>query len=88
MIDDRTFYGPHPCAICAKMIVKASPRHGGEAFDAPVGPIYPNTDWRRHDCGPATVDGREIEIAILVAITKISGGEIPAIAPPFGEKPQ
>ena len=49
-MDDRVFYGPHPCARCGAMIAKASYTQGGEEFDYPDGPIYPNTDWRRHNC--------------------------------------
>lgn len=50
MNDDRTFYGPHACAICGMMIVRASHQQGGEAFDQPDVPIYPNTKWKRHAC--------------------------------------
>lgn len=50
MSDDRVFYGPHPCKACGKTITKASHHQGGEEFDYPDGPIYPNTEWRRHDC--------------------------------------
>jgi hypothetical protein len=53
MSDDRIFYGPHPCSSCGKLIVRASLAQGGEAFDQPDGPIYPNTPWQRHDCQPA-----------------------------------
>ena len=49
-MDDRIFYGPHPCSDCGKMICKASHTQGGEAFDYPDDPIYPNTEWKRHNC--------------------------------------
>jgi hypothetical protein len=50
-VDDRIFYGgPHPCSNCDGMIVKASVNQGGEEFDAPEGPIYPNTPWTPHAC--------------------------------------
>jgi hypothetical protein len=54
--DDRIFYGPHPCARCGKTIVKASYEQGGEEFDYPDGPIYPNTEWHRHCCTVAEAD--------------------------------
>ena len=50
LTDGRVFYGPHECGDCGKLIVKASYTQGGEAFDQPEGPIYPNTEWHRHNC--------------------------------------
>lgn len=50
MADDRIFYGPHPCKECGATIAKASHQQGGESFDYPEGPIYPNTEWKRHAC--------------------------------------
>lgn len=50
MKDNRTFYGPHPCINCGAQIVKASQTEGGEEFENPIGPIYPNTEWVRHNC--------------------------------------
>jgi hypothetical protein len=50
LTDDRIFYGPYPCERCDKTIVKASRQQGGEEFNYPDGPIYPNTEWKRHDC--------------------------------------
>lgn len=49
-MDDRIFYGPFACSDCTKMICKASYTQGGEVFDYPDGPIYPNTEWKRHNC--------------------------------------
>jgi len=50
---ERIFYGPHQCLDCGGIICKASYTQGGESFDYPKGPIYPNTDWKRHNCtGP------------------------------------
>ncbi len=57
MTDDRTFYGPHPCQRCQKTIAKASYEQGGESFDYPEGPIYPNTVWVRHNCQTGETDG-------------------------------
>ena len=51
-MDERIFYGPHPCEACGGMICKASRGQGGEEFDYPEGPIYPNTEWKRHACVP------------------------------------
>lgn len=82
--DTRTFYGPHPCAFCGKKIVKASHHQGGESFDVPDGPIYPNTEWQRHDCGPLTVEGDAIFRAMLQATSDISAGKVPQIAEPWG----
>ena len=50
MTDDRVFYGPHPCDVCGKTIAVASRTQGGEKFEYPDGPIYPNTVWARHNC--------------------------------------
>jgi hypothetical protein len=50
MTDNRVFYGPYPCPACTRLIVKASREQGGEEFDQPEGPIYPNTAWARHKC--------------------------------------
>lgn len=48
---ERTvFYGPHPCERCGQSIIRAGAKHGGTEYDAPEGPIYPNTYWRWHDC--------------------------------------
>ena len=52
MNDERVFYGPHPCEACGGMICKAARAQGGEEFDYPEGPIYPNTEWKRHACTP------------------------------------
>lgn len=49
-IDDRVFYGPHNCSGCDNLIVKAAVEQGGQEFDAPEGPIYPNTQWTPHVC--------------------------------------
>jgi hypothetical protein len=48
--DRRVFYGPHLCQKCGRMIVRASFEDGGESFDQPDGPIYPNTVWVQHVC--------------------------------------
>jgi hypothetical protein len=57
--DPRIFYGPHACSDCKKLIVKASREEGGAAFDQPDGPIYPNTEWQRHNCQPNHQDATE-----------------------------
>jgi hypothetical protein len=54
-MDSRTFYGPHDCFSCGRKICKASNQEGGESFDYPEGPIYPNTQWNRHNCIPQAV---------------------------------
>jgi hypothetical protein len=50
--ENIVFYGPYACPDCGRQIVKAALQSGGQEFDAPDGPIYPNTRWRRHDHGP------------------------------------
>ena len=50
MTDNRVFYGPHNCKDCGDLICKASRTQGGESFNYPEGPIYPNTTWVRHNC--------------------------------------
>lgn len=44
------YYGPHECANCGQMIVKMGQEFGGNAFNQPEGPIYPNTEWHVHVC--------------------------------------
>lgn len=49
------YYGPHPCDNCGVSIVKMAQEFGGNAFTAPEGPIYPNTEWHVHICDPHNV---------------------------------
>jgi|SRR5690348_4831909 len=62
------YYGPHPCPACGYTICKVANEQGGEAFDYPVGPIYPNTNWTIHNCqrsafkGPHDSEGSGCEI--------------------------
>lgn len=53
------YYGPHSCENCGANIVKAGFEWGGATFNAPEGPIYPNTEWHPHICDPANVKGGE-----------------------------
>jgi hypothetical protein len=46
------YYGPHSCENCGATIVKMGHEFGGNAFDQPDGPIYPNTEWHVHVCDP------------------------------------
>ena len=55
-MDDRIFYGPHSCLVCGMLICKASYTQGGESFDYPEGPIYPNPEWKRHNCASTQTD--------------------------------
>jgi hypothetical protein len=59
MTESIVYYGPHACENCyqdalpgqpkpAVMICKAAREQGGEEFDYPEGPIYPNTVWQPH----------------------------------------
>lgn len=47
-----TYYGPHPCPNCGAQVVKMAEEFGGNAFNQPDGPIYPNTEWFPHVCDP------------------------------------
>jgi hypothetical protein len=61
------YYGPHTCDNCGQNIVKMGREFGGNAFNQPDGPIYPNTTWRPHVCDPKRVReriGGEAEIAV------------------------
>jgi len=44
------YYGPYPCTNCRQPICKLAEEQGGETFDYPQGPIYPNTNWTIHTC--------------------------------------
>lgn len=46
------YYGPHACDNCGSMVVKMGREFGGNTFDNPSGPIYPNTEWYPHVCDP------------------------------------
>lgn len=46
------YYGPHACDNCGDVIVRAGREFGGNAFNQPEGPIYPNTEWHVHICDP------------------------------------
>lgn len=49
------YYGPHACDNCGAEIVKMGIEFGGNMFDQPSGPIYPNTEWHVHVCDPKRV---------------------------------
>jgi hypothetical protein len=51
---DLIYYGPHKCHRCDKIICKVAVEQGGEEYDYPEGPIYPNTDWVLHVCEGST----------------------------------
>jgi hypothetical protein len=53
------YYGPHTCENCGELIVKMGTEWGGTAFNNPVGPIYPNTEWYPHVCDPKLVLARK-----------------------------
>lgn len=46
------YYGPHECQNCGATVVKMGAEFGGNTFDQPQGPIYPNTEWHVHVCDP------------------------------------
>src|SRR5207253_2095078 len=49
------YYGPHACSNCGVLICKMGTEFGGNAFNYPNGPIYPNTEWHPHVCDPKRV---------------------------------
>lgn len=49
------YYGPHACENCLATICRMGREWGGNSFDYPAGPIYPNTEWHAHICDPAYV---------------------------------
>lgn len=52
------YYGPHPCENCGAMIAKMGREFGGNSFNYPEGPIYPNTEWHPHVCDPKDVGNK------------------------------
>lgn len=64
------YYGPHACENCGRMIAKMGKEFGGNAFDYPDGPIYPNTEWHPHVCNPA-------DVSRLIRPTPIIGSQQP-----------
>jgi hypothetical protein len=80
----RPFYGPFPCEYCGVQIVRAEHAEGGQAFDVPSWPIYPNSTWEPHqhrnipDPTPETIyacalrpsHARAVASAILSAATE------------------
>ncbi len=46
------YYGPHECYECGARICRVSLTQGGEKFDYPSEPIYPNSPWHPHECDP------------------------------------
>lgn len=49
LLDPRiVWYGPHACGICGQLIIKAARAQGGAEYNAPSGPVYPNTRYERH----------------------------------------
>jgi hypothetical protein len=53
-----TYYGPHACDNCGALICRMGFEFGGNRFDYPSGPIYPNTEWNPHVCDPKMVKSR------------------------------
>lgn len=49
------YYGPHDCSNCGSSVVKMGIEFGGNMFDQPPFPIYPNTEWHVHVCDPKRV---------------------------------
>jgi len=52
--DPKTVYhGPHPCHRCGGMVCTVAADQGGQAYDYPAGPIYPNSEFPEHRCAGA-----------------------------------
>ncbi len=51
------YYGPHACENCGATICRMGHEWGGNSFDYPGGPIYPNTEWHAHICDPLEARG-------------------------------
>jgi hypothetical protein len=49
------YYGPHACDNCGRTVCRMGHEFGGNRFDYPNGPIYPNTEWHPHVCNPKDV---------------------------------
>lgn len=58
------YYGPHECENCGLMICKMGHEFGGNAFNYPSEPIYPNTEWHPHVCNPKLVAKHDNMIAV------------------------
>lgn len=52
------YYGPHDCQNCGVAVVKMGMEFGGNTFNNPNGPIYPNTEWHPHVCDQNRVKRR------------------------------
>lgn len=48
--NNLVFYGPHPCERCGEEIAKVAREQGGDEYQYPEGPVYPNSEWRPHKC--------------------------------------
>jgi hypothetical protein len=69
------YYGPHPCTNCGQPVVRMGQDFGGNAFDQPNEPIYPNAEWHPHVCNPKN---QPVETTVVESIYKVlsnNGGE-------------
>jgi hypothetical protein len=55
------YYGPHKCEGCGELVCRLALESGGEQFDYPSTPIYPNTNWTLHRCTLAAQPGQKGE---------------------------
>jgi hypothetical protein len=81
-VDDRIFYGPHNCGGCDNLIVKAAVEQGGAEYDAPEGPIYPNTPWKLHVCSgvkSAPVAADKTETIPSMPAVELTEGVVPEL---------
>jgi hypothetical protein len=68
------YYGPFACQGCGATIVRMGQEHGGNAFDQPDGPIYPNTEWHVHVCAAQKGDGAT---SAQINTTRLDGEWLP-----------
>lgn len=52
------YYGPHECSNCGVMVAKMGAEFGGNSFNYPEGPVYPNSEWQPHVCDPDLVSDK------------------------------
>lgn len=83
------YYGPHACENCGAAIVRMAMAFGGNAFDQPYGPIYPNTEWHIHVCDPGRLVNRlnptmrSLEpVTVRLSDEPAIGGQAPPEPPP------
>lgn len=73
------YYGPQICYNCGVNVCKMGHEFGGNTFNYPEGPIYPNTEWFPHVCDPKAAGYRLQHAPGTVAYTREVGGVFEAV---------